>query len=105
MAKKLEQAAQASLRSKFYGIVTNVLESEGYSVEKSVNGILVADEDQFVEIKVTYKNPDKFDIADARNQLAEKEEAAAERAARAAKKAAEKAEKARKKAEAENEQE
>lgn len=72
---------KADLRSSTYAGITDYLTSVGDSVEPSVNGILVWDNDRqlWFEVSVRVKD-DNFNVLEARKRYAEKTAKAAERA-------------------------
>lgn len=106
--KKLPVAEQAAIRKTLYGLALDGIETAGYETEAISEGSLIHLPDgQFALVKITVKDPEKFDLTSAREDYAAKQAAAAERSAAQAKKAqekaakdAEKAKKAKEKAEA-----
>lgn len=101
-------AAKAEMRRELYGYIDTVLGEKDFVTELVKEGLLVhLPEDEFAVVKVTIKKKEAFDLADARQEYAEKlakekerrealEKAAAKKAekeAKAAEKAAEKAKK------------
>jgi|SaaInl8_200m_RNA_FD_contig_21_1466618_length_396_multi_14_in_0_out_0_1 hypothetical protein len=99
MSEKLTAADQTVLRGSLYEVVGEALQGAGFVTEPVSEGMLAdVGDGQFVTVKVTYKNPEKFDLDAIRAEYAEKQEKQAERKALAEAKAKEKAEKAAAKA-------
>ena len=103
MADKLTVAEQAALRKEVYDLALAGVGAV-HEVETVSDGALVhLPNDQFALVKVVYKDPTKFDLAECRAEYAEKcaaEKVRAEKSAELARKKVEKeAEKAKKAAE------
>lgn len=93
--EKLTVKEQATLRNDLYAMIDDALVDEGMTVEPVSEGMLVHLENGvYAEVKVTIKNPEKFDLEAARMKYSEKMQRQAERAQKAAEVAAKKAEKA-----------
>ena len=99
MFVKMSVKDQATLRGNIYDEIGKAMTNMGYVTEPVADGMLVTTDEAHVLIKAIVKNPEKFDVEDARQEYADKMSKAAERAQKAADKAAEKARKAAEKTE------
>ena len=98
MTEKLTVLEQAELRKDIYAIAIKALE-EKFETGPISDGVLIyCGDGQYASLKVTYKDPTKFDLEATIAEYDEKVAKEAERAEKAIEAAAKKAEKATEKA-------
>ena len=83
--EKLTIKEQAQGRSDIYGLTGNMLSQFDYEQEQIADGLLVKDIETgaYYKLKVSYCNPEKFDLDKEREKYQEKEARRRERIAKA----------------------
>lgn len=95
-AKKMTPAEQTAIRNELYGTaLAAISDNFGYETEQIDGGSLVhLGNGQYAQVKIVYKDPEKFSLEAERQKFAEKQAKAAEREAERTAKALERKAKA-----------